>query len=225
MRFSTGLAIAALLLGGSSSRAAFISGDVANSESGLGNYTGSLTVTNQTATTATLTVSLTNTSPTAGYLTAFALNNPNNAITGVTLASNPANFGLLGLDNNDINGAPFGQFDFGASTSNSFVGGGPPQDGLAVGASGTFVFNLTGTNLNTLTDLSFVNTLSSGSGAGQGYQFFAVRFRGFPNGGSDKVPGLLVTSAVPEPSSMALVGIAGIIGLGVGRARKRRNRG
>src|SRR4051812_8160809 len=101
MRFTTGLAFAALILGASSSRAAFIAGNTTASTEHLGNFTGSLAVTDQTATTATLTINLTNTSPNDGYLTAFLLNNPDDAITGVTLASAPANFNLLALDNND----------------------------------------------------------------------------------------------------------------------------
>lgn len=203
--------------------AGFISGNTAGSTSQLGNFTGFIGVAPSSSTMATLTVTLTNTSPAAngGFLTAFVLNNPDNEITGITLTSAPANFGLIGtapFTNGTLNGAPFGQFAFGASTGGSFEGGGDPAQGLAVGTTGTFVFNLTGTNLNNLTEASFDNTLSSGTGNGMGDQFFVARFRGFDNGGSDKVPGMTPGSAVPEPSSMVLMGIAGMIGL---VARKR----
>ncbi|WP_435007241.1 PEP-CTERM sorting domain-containing protein [Tundrisphaera lichenicola] len=222
MHKALGLGLAACVLAASSSQSAFLTGDASNSTSNLGNYTGSLNVTDQMATTATLTITLKNTSTNAGgYLTAFVLNNPGDSITGVSLSLHPANFGLLGLDNNNVGGSPFGQFDFGASTSGSFEGGGPPSKGIAIGSSGTFVFHLTGTNLTSLTDASFLNTLSTGNGAGQGYQPFVVRFRGFTGGGSDKVPVLIPNAAVPEPSSLALIGIAGTVGLMVRRVRNR----
>jgi hypothetical protein len=68
--------------------------------------------------------------------------------------------------------------------------------------------------MNTLTTQSFVDATAGG-------EFFLVRYRGFTNGGSDKVPadaGGIVP--VPEASSMVLasVGMLGLVGLG------RRNR-
>ncbi len=177
----------------------------------LGSYTGSLDYSFTNATTAELEIILTNTSPAdnGGYLTAFVFNNPDNLISGVSLTPSDADFVLLGgaLFNNGINGAPYGKFDIGASTGGSFEGGGNPSKGLAVGASGTFTFSLTGTNLNTLTDQSFLDELSVPPGDGQGHKSFVARFRGFEDDGSDKVPGTeITTTTTPEPASALLLG-------------------
>ena len=74
---------------------------------------------------------------------------------------------------------------------------------------------MTGTNLNTLTDQSFLNTFSASPGDGEGNQSLVVRFRGFNDEDSDKVP-----HVVPEPATMFLFG-SGLLG-GVFARRKRR---
>jgi hypothetical protein len=196
---------------------------------GLGSYTGTFNYASSSSTQATLDITIKNTSPAAngGYLTAFVLNNPGNKITGATLSSSNANFGLLGNPtfNDSVNGAPYGQFDIGASTFKSFEGGGNPSKGIAVGASATFHFVLTGTGLDTLTSSKFFSTLSVGPGNGQGDQAFVGRFRGFKNEGSDKVPGIdpPARNNNPEPGTMTLCGI-GLAGLAVvSRVRKRQS--
>lgn len=203
--------------------------DSANSTSSLGRFTGSISYDDAAGSdgVGTLSVHLQNsTMPSylGGYLTAFAMNIPTSggsSVTGVSLTSAPANFGLIGGPsfNNGINGAPFGRFDFGASTSSSYLGGGNPNTGLGVGQSGTFVFSLTGSGLNSLDVWDFVNAFSFGPPAGHGPEFFLARFRGFSQGGSDKVPGDPgKRREVPEPTALLLLG-AGL--LGVARARRR----
>jgi hypothetical protein len=160
-------------------------------------------------------VSLTNTSAAAngGYITALAFNNPNDVITGVTLSSTDTDFSLLGMPDftNEFGVSPFGSSDIGASVSNQWLGGGSPVNGIAVGQTATFTFNLTG-NLAALTTASFMNTFST-----SGSEWLLVRFRGFNDGGSDKVPG----TSVPEPTTIVLLAS----GLAMIAARQKMRRG
>ena len=169
----------------------------------LGSFTGTL---DYTPATAVLDVTLTNTCA-SGFLTAIALNNPG-SLTSILLAQppTPSGFNPLGLSSNGVNASPLGGFDFGAGTGTSgWQGGGPPSNGLGAGDTATFRFNLAGTNLTALDTNSFTNAFSNGA-ATPGNHFLAVRFRGFEDGGSDKV------SAVPLPAAVWLFG-SGVIGL------------
>ena len=107
-------------------------------------FSADLTYSFSSSIAATLTIDITNTTPApiGGRLTAFVLNNPGDNITGSTLSTAPATWTQLGLG--DVSGAPFGHFDLGASSTGDFEGGGNPNTGLAVGETGSFVFNLTG---------------------------------------------------------------------------------
>jgi len=189
----------------------------------LGAYTGSLSYSFTNATTAELEFVLTNTSPASngGFLTAFVFNNPFSYISDVSLSSTDLDFGLLGanLFDNGINGAPYGQFDIGASTGGGFLGGGNPSLGIGVGATETFTFSLTGINLNTLTEQLFLEELSVPPGAGEGVESFVARFRGFEDDGSDKVPLDDTNNVIPEPSSILLFGF-GAIGMALRKKRK-----
>jgi hypothetical protein len=200
---------------------------------GLGSFQGSLDYQASDGQSAVLTVVLKNTSPVdnGGYLTAFVLNNPGNSITTASLTG-PAHFALLGAPGfgNGINGAPFGHFDFGAGTGGSFLGGGAPNKGLGVGMTGTFTFTLTGDGLDALTARSFLPAGSVPPGAGEGPMPFVARFRGFADGGSDKVPGDKVPEPplrpaevdMPEPATLGMAGAGLLTLLGWGCLRRKR---
>ena len=149
----------------------------------------------------TLIVELTNTSPAdnGGYLTGFAFNNPGGCVAGVTFSD--ADFELLGAPSfaDGVSAVPLGHFDIGAAPGGSWLGGGNPALGIAVGQTKTFIFAFAGTNLCELDDLSFVSELSEG-----GSDFFAARFRGFENGQSDKVPADELTVPVTLSSFTAI---------------------
>jgi hypothetical protein len=177
----------------------------------------------------TVTIFLSNDSPTLGYLTAFLFNIPTEAdvtSASLTVTGNPngGNFSLLGPSNTLENGAPFGLFDIGASTFKSFEGGGTPSDGMSntgLTKTATFSFTLNGSGLGALTATDFLSTLSDDTThGGEGAQDFVARFRGFevPEGqeGSDKVPNEGGGSPVPEPGTLMLIG-AGVASLAARR--------
>jgi len=159
----------------------------------LGHFDGSFTYTPSSSSSATLEIVLNNTTQLSvgGYLTAFVFNNPDHKITDAALSSSNTNFKVLGDPsyNGGISAPPFGNFDLGASTSGQFLGGGSPNGGIPAGGSATFTFSLTGSGLDALTTASFLAALSSPESQDLAPAFFVARFRGFPNGGSDKVPG------------------------------------
>jgi hypothetical protein len=160
----------------------------------LGSFTGSFEYNSGK-----ISVFLANTSPAAngGYLTAFAFGLPGSFTC--TLDSAPGGFSLLGGSDGSISVSPFKDLDLGASaTKGDWLGGGSPRGGLGVGQTGTFGFSLAGDFPGLTTDSFF----------GAGDPWIAVRFRGFENGGSDKVvPG----NPVPEPVSMLLFGTGAVV--------------
>lgn len=191
----------------------------------LGDYTGDFSY---NAGTQTVSVSLTNSLTTlpGGRITGFAFNLP----TGVTVSGYSAlgaagtTFTLLGGPsfNNSVSVNPYGDADTGAALGGSWLGGGSPAGGVAVGQSGTWTFQLSGSGLGALTETDFFNLLTTGNGSGQNRVPFLVRFRGFDNGGSDKVPGGFGDppvdptgdpEVVPEPATMVTLGILGGMGL------------
>lgn len=220
-----------------------ITGDTVNSSDHLGNFEATFTYSAANATSATLTIALTNTtspSGTGGYITGLAFNNPVNPVNGIGYAITDVNsysslpnthftllLGAPNFNDNTINAAPLGSFDIGATLKTSWMGSGNPSGGIPIGSSSTFTFGFTGNGLNLLDENSFVSTLSDPTGDHNGY-FFAVRFRGMVEEGSDKVPGLVdpgdPVRPNPEPSTLVLAGLTLGMGLVVPAARRYRRR-
>ena len=184
----------------------------------LGSFSGTFDYTAINATSGTVEIVLNNDSLTAGFLTAFLFNIPTGAdVSSAILTPTDPDFALLGAAsgafpdisfNNGENGSPFGHFDIGsASGGGDFSGGGAPNLGVAQFGSASFSFALTGTGLGALTAQDFLSTLSVPPGAGEGVQGFVVRFRGFPDNGSDKVPNGGEPPPIPEPGTLSLVGL------------------
>jgi hypothetical protein len=202
-----------------------------------GLFTGSVSVTNQTTTSAVITMTLKNASPPAngGYITAIGFNNPGTTalgnITGVSsfsatfVPSAGQQFQLIGGPsyNSTLSGAPFGNFDIGAAVGGDLLGTGNPTTGIAVGQTGTFTFDVTGQGLN---NLSAADILSATSSTGVAGMF--VRYRGFCDGTSDKdvisvtytPPDPPPPHGVPVPPSALLAGL-GLGCLFLGRLRFR----
>ena len=184
-----------------------IQSNTAGSTEGLGRFTGSLSYTGDTLNTGTLTIVLSNTNTPAqgGYITGLVFNIPSSDSAAVTqlAATSVSGFQNLGPS---APASPFGSYDAGAALGGSWLGGGSPTGGIAVGHSGTFTFQITAADASAFTASSF---LASGSSPSP-----LVRFKGFANGGSDKVPGVLV----PAPGAAALLVGAGLVGF---RRRRR----
>jgi hypothetical protein len=214
-----GAALAAIVSIPSSAGAVVISGT-----GSLGSFTGTFDYDN---TTHAIDVLLTNTSNplNGGFITGFVFNLPDGAsVTGSTFSSSNASFKLLGATTFDdnVNAQPFGDFDIGASLSaNNWEGSGNPTVGIGVTSFATFHFVLTGANsvLNSLTASDFLSTLSNPRGKGNTPEDFVVRFRGFENGGSDKVPNGPGVP-LPEPAPLAALGL-GLISMSAVRRRAR----
>jgi hypothetical protein len=188
----------------------------------LGDFSGTLDYISTDATSATLTVTLTNTSPVdnGGFITAFVFNNPSNLITDVSLTTATGLTTLLGGSTFQdlVAASPFPNFDIGASVggdnASGFEAGGSPNDGIAVGSTGSFSFGLTGTSLDTLDTNSFVNATVHDNVYGD--IFMLVRFRGFEDGLSDKC----IAGVVPIPATLPLLG-SGLLGLGLWGWRRK----
>ncbi len=137
-----------------------------------------------------LKVSLTNTTAPAlgGRITGFLFN--------TTSTDGSASFTLLPGSTHPFsfakgNGQPYGMhFKAGAALGGNWQGGGNPNPGIAVGATGVFSFLVVADDAGSLSAADFA--------AGPYQHNFVVRFRGLANGGSDKVPGI---PAPPPPPS------------------------
>ena len=172
-----------------------------NGIEGLGSFTGAMSWTYLGSGTGTLAISLTNTSNAAngGFLTGFAFN----AVNGVNLSLASAPSASWRAATN-VSAHPYPNFDFGAALGGNWLGGGSPTGGIATGTTNTFSFRVSGSDalLATLSDVSFFD-------ASNGYGF-AARFRGFEDGGSDKVVGEVLVTPLPETLGLAAASIAGL---------------
>jgi hypothetical protein len=83
--------------------------------------------------------------------------------------------------------------------------------------------------MGSLNENDLFNTQTTGGGKGKAN--FLVRFKGFDNGGSDKVPGLIGDppvdpagdpDVVPEPATLVTVAVLGGMGLIGYRLRRKK---
>jgi hypothetical protein len=170
----------------------------------LASFTGSIQYTPSAQSSGTLVVSLTNTTDPAslgGYITGFAFNfHSSDPSAALSLVAEDFHFAEL----TDVSCPPFGIFDKGAALGGSWIGGGNPTRGIPIGSSGSFTFDVSASDAQGLEAADFISSSPDRSAFA-----FVVRFRGFVNGGSDKVPG----GSVPAPGSIALLGIGSLLAL------------
>ncbi len=185
----------------------------ANNTEGLGSFTGTLEYAfDPSGDLDFLSVMLTNTSDpvNGGFITGFVFNIASaDDEASVTLASGSHPF--ENLTDGGLNVQPFGNpFDAGAALGGKFLGGGSPTEGIAVGDTGIFEFDVMAFDAADLT----TRFLTDGP-----YEFnFIVRFKDFENGGSDKLPGTIILL----PPALALGGL-GLLGAMFGARRMRRS--
>lgn len=201
MKKPTALAIAtaAGLAGVAHGQVIGFTGDFAGSAERTGAmFSGSLEYTHLGGNDGRLSIELTNDSPAAvgGFLTGLVFKAAgNDDPLGALLASaDPATF----LDTGATSASPFGPFDGGAALWGDWQGIGNPSDGLAIGETGRFVFDISAGDAGSLTSASFI-----GSADDPG---MVMRFRGLTGGLSDKVPVF-----IPAPASLALLGLGGLV--------------
>lgn len=191
-----------------------IFGDMDNSTEGLADFTGTLTYDFVLGDMGTLTVDLTNTTifpegegDLGGFLTGFIFNidSVDKGVAGV-LTSTTNNFFLDAQ--NQMAGMFGGPYVAGAALGGMFLDGGNPNNGIGIGKTGTFTFDITASDADSLTASDFITTGP--------FDFnFLVRFRalGKKNEFSDMVPG----QEVPAPGVLALLGLGAL----AGRRRRR----
>jgi hypothetical protein len=132
----------------------------------------------------TLTVSLTNTTDASigGYLTAFMFRAPGEYGSLASVLTSSTYAGMTDIPAGS-NGSPFpGSWIGGAGIGGTWLGGGSPNPGVAVGDTGQWVFSITGAMASSLSAAAFVH-----GGLTDDPYAFIVRFRGLADDCSDKV--------------------------------------
>lgn len=228
----------AALAGPGHARAAFVAYDskvdiksLAPSFGSGGSYTGSIEVDNNTPTSSSVRVTLTNTSG-SQYLDSFGFSLPNTLTSGALSTKPTSNWQLL-ADADYSNGSmfdtgAFGQFDIGAAIGSTWHTSGASVNGLAPGATGVFVFDLVGPGANVTAD-ALMTYLSTNGSAGIGARFRTAG--SYSSSDGSKVLAYVTKSylpppppppgAVPAPPAviLALAGIGCLAGRGAFRRK------
>lgn len=200
-----GITAAAILVPIATASLIDINSDPASSTEGIADFSGSLQYTpDAMSNQGLLTITLNNTSAAenGGYLTAFAFDLDSLYASGTDISLVSSSHPFSGLTNTKAQ--PFGTYAAGASTGKNWQGGGKAQTGIAAGDTGVFEFLIASENAGLLSTHDFLNSDNSAG--------FVARFRGFADGGSDKVPALVTAAAVPGPAALGLLLIAGLAG-------------
>lgn len=188
-----------------------VSNNAASSNStSYGGFTGSLQYDFLGGSAANVILTLTNTAQFDGKLVAIAFDAAaDTSGWGFNLAMSSGLSSSWGDIAGSISTAPFGSRSYGASTSNQWLGGGSPNNGVLTGDTGVWVFEGTGTASVSAADFLSPNESDN----------LLVRFRGFSNGASDKLPAMPgePASVVPGLAGLPVIALAGLM-------RRRRSR-
>ena len=171
------------------------------SSEGYGSFQADLIYSYSGGTSATVSVTLTNSTEMSlgGYITALALN-PHGSADGLAFVSSTS-AGFVGIAG-PIATPPYGSFAAGAGLFGQFLGSGDPSAGIAVGSSEIFTFTLSGSE-SALAALDAETVLSSSTGYSM-----VVRFRG---GAVDDWSDKVIGCALPAPGALALLGAVGLV--------------
>ena len=91
-----------------------------------------------------------------------------------------------------------------AAYNGAVLNNGTPTDGIS--DSGTFLFTVMGTGLDTLNEASFLSLYSGPPAKGGGVQQFVVRWQDLGDGSGFALPGV----GIPEPATMSLMAFVGL---------------
>ena len=207
---------------------------------GAGSFTGSVTVNQTTASTSTVTISLTNTTNLTNpasypkeYITSIGFSLPGTLTSG-SLSSTTglgSSWQLLGSapfqnDGNVFNTGYFGAFDIGAGIGSVWhtPTGTNPASGLAPGATGSWTFTLAGAGANMTADI-LLATMSTNNSPGIGVRFRYAGDVSINNAAGGKVLAVLAPTppphGVPAPPAvlLALAGVGCLLGRGAFRRK------